>query len=187
MHRALVVVLFLQSGAAAAQIPSDLVAASRDESMPVRLDAVSRLARLDKVPPEVLRTLADLLLDQEQEVRESAAYSLARVAVRLGCDALNLGECGKIRDLVKPPVPIKEEWRVAYPEEARAKRLQGVVRVEFLVRDDGSVANPRAVSGPDVFRRAAEEGLRKRRYKPATRNGKPVPFALAWTMNFRLS
>jgi TonB family protein len=54
-----------------------------------------------------------------------------------------------------------------YPEEARKKGIAGVVRVELLIRKDGTVGDVRVLESPDaLLSEAAVQAVRQWRYKP---------------------
>jgi protein TonB len=54
-----------------------------------------------------------------------------------------------------------------YPEEARSKGIAGVVRVEILIRKDGTVGDVKVLESPDpLLSDAAVQAVRQWRYKP---------------------
>ncbi len=54
-----------------------------------------------------------------------------------------------------------------YPEEARQKRISGVVRLESLIRKDGTVGEVKILESPDpLLGEAAVRAVRQWRYKP---------------------
>jgi TonB family protein len=61
------------------------------------------------------------------------------------------------------------------PQVARSAGIKGLVKVSVTVNELGNVTAANAFDGPIVLRRAAEDAAREWRFKPATRNGKPVP------------
>lgn len=63
-----------------------------------------------------------------------------------------------------------------YPLAARRQRLEGSVVVEVEVLEDGSTAGARIVKDCDVplFSASALEAVRKWKFQPALRGGKPV-------------
>ncbi|MCC6589356.1 MAG: energy transducer TonB [Bryobacterales bacterium] len=61
-----------------------------------------------------------------------------------------------------------------YPALAMQARIQGTVRFEVLVAEDGTVANATLVSGHPLLVAAAQEALRGYRYQPTLLNGRPV-------------
>ncbi len=56
-----------------------------------------------------------------------------------------------------------------YPEMTVRNRIQGIVRVQFIVDKDGRVSNIHAVSGPE------EGGLREEAERVIRRSGKWIP------------
>ena len=61
-----------------------------------------------------------------------------------------------------------------YPAEAKAEALKGIVRLQVLVRADGSVADAKLVSGHPTLARAAVAAVRQWKYEPVLRNGRTV-------------
>ena len=95
-----------------------------------------------------------------------------------------------------PPPPPKPEPLIApvevkndqpkYPKSAERKGIEGTVVVAFEVLENGSVANPRIVSGPEEFHETVLEMAVKWRYRPATRGGKPVRHRMTKRVVFKL-
>ena len=83
--------------------------------------------------------------------------------------------------LTRAPVP--------YPEVAHLNRIEGVVRIKFIIDDTGHVTDAavvgtsRSVMLDDVVR---ERGIRQWVFQPATLNGKPVPSTFEQEFEFRL-
>ncbi|WP_208278072.1 energy transducer TonB [Massilia oculi] len=67
-----------------------------------------------------------------------------------------------------------------YPEQAKANKVEGITTVGFLVGPDGKVVTSRLIksSGDASLDEAARSALSACTFKPAMREGKPVP---AWT------
>lgn len=61
-----------------------------------------------------------------------------------------------------------------YPPIARAARASGVVMVQVLVNEDGSVVSASAVSGHPLLRESAAQAARAARFAPTLRDGQPV-------------
>jgi TonB family protein len=77
--------------------------------------------------------------------------------------------------------------RPEYTREARAEKVQGVVRLRILVDETGSVAKVSVITGlPAGLTDKAIEAVRKIRFKPAMKDGKPVNFWTAVVVNFEL-
>ncbi len=75
----------------------------------------------------------------------------------------------------------------AYPEIARRARQEGVVVVEAIISSSGTIEDVRVVKSAGVLLdSAAEEAVRKWRYRPATLNGRAVRVLLTVTVAFRL-
>ncbi len=72
-----------------------------------------------------------------------------------------------------------------YPDAARPDRLDGQVIVEVTVDREGKATAPRLLTPPSVFDPAALESARTYRYKPATKNGKPVAVTMNLVMVFK--
>jgi protein TonB len=79
----------------------------------------------------------------------------------------------------QPPPP-------AYPEKARAARIQGVVIVQVTIDPEGVPTQALALEGPKELRPAAELYTMHWRFEPALLNGKPVHARFKVTVPFRL-
>lgn len=78
---------------------------------------------------------------------------------------------------VKPP----------YPPQAKAARIQGVVKLNVLIGRDGTVENVELVSGPPELVQVAMDAVRQWTYKPTLLNGNPVEVATVVDINFTLA
>jgi periplasmic protein TonB len=78
---------------------------------------------------------------------------------------------GSDRDAV-PQVRIQPD----YPIQARQKRIEGWVDVQFTVGSDGSVRNPIVLQAQPIgiFDRAAIQAVKGWKYNPKIEDGKPV-------------
>jgi protein TonB len=89
---------------------------------------------------------------------------------------------------VTAPLPIN---KIApdYPPQARSRKLEGFVELEFRVATNGSAEDIRVVrSEPEgLFDRNAVRALMRWKFKPAERNGVPEAATTRTTMNFRQS
>jgi TonB family protein len=72
-----------------------------------------------------------------------------------------------------------------YPQAALAVHAQGTVQIEATVNKQGSVVNPKVLSGDPVLARAALEAVRQWRYKPYYLDGQPVEIQTQITINFK--
>ncbi len=77
---------------------------------------------------------------------------------------------------------------IKYPAECVEKNIEGKVRVQFVVRSDGSLSNIKVIESPHPA--LSEEGIRviseMPRWKPGTLDGKPVNAKLVIPLNFHL-
>ena len=79
------------------------------------------------------------------------------------------------------------EMRALYPESARRSGLEGDVRLEIEISASGEVTGTRVLrSAGNDFDEVAQRLVRKFRFRPATKGGKPVPATIPWTYKFRL-
>jgi TonB family protein len=87
---------------------------------------------------------------------------------------------------VSAPVPIFTP-EAEFSDEARRAKYQGVVLITLIVDAQGNPQNPR-VSRPlgMGLDEKALEAVRKYKFKPAMKEGKPVPVMMSIEVNFRL-
>lgn len=90
------------------------------------------------------------------------------------------------RSKFKRPVALNRPVPV-YPTKAREKGIQGVVVIRILVGSNGAVEKVRVVSGlPYGLSDQAIEAAYKLRFKPATKDGEPIPYWVWLQMEFKL-
>ena len=74
-----------------------------------------------------------------------------------------------------------------YTDQAREARLQGAVRLQAVVRKDGSVDSVQVVQGLGMgLDEAAVAAVKQWRFQPATRNGEPVDLQITLAVTFNL-
>lgn len=83
------------------------------------------------------------------------------------------------------PRPLKP-LRPAYPEAARADRLEGVVVCSVTVGKNGRTSDPEVErsSGHAILDRAALDALKKARFAPARRRHRPVEIRIRLSIDF---
>lgn len=91
----------------------------------------------------------------------------------------------RVGDAVQPPVKIKDV-KPAYPEEAKAARVQGVVIVEARINEAGLVTEARVLRSIPLLDAAALEAVAGWQFTPTLLNGVPVPIIMTVTVNFVL-
>ena len=127
---------------------------------PPTAEAVSTAAKTSVIPGADLAALAP-----------SVDYS----GIGGGVGGLGAGELavtgGSDRDAV-PQVRIQPD----YPIQARQKRIEGWVDIQFTVAADGSVRNPIVIAAEPkaIFDRAALQAVKGWKYNPKIEDGKPV-------------
>jgi TonB family protein len=72
----------------------------------------------------------------------------------------------------------------AYPDIAKASRVQGSVIVQALISKTGDVSRIRVVQGDTRLRNAAVDAIFRQRYRPYLVNGVPVDVVTTITMSF---
>ena len=74
----------------------------------------------------------------------------------------------------------------SYPPAARTMRTTGVVRLEVTVDESGEVSGIQQATGPTLLQSAAKDAVRKWRFKPFVRDGRPVKATGFVSFNFSL-
>jgi len=86
---------------------------------------------------------------------------------------------------IKPPRKVVDIAPV-YPPLARAARVEGLVILEAVIAEDGSVRDIRVLRSVQLLDGAAEEAVRQWRFTPTLLNGQPVPVVMTITVAFTL-
>ncbi|MEM9558169.1 MAG: TonB family protein [Acidobacteriota bacterium] len=96
------------------------------------------------------------------------------------------GEAFEVGNGISKPVAIHKP-QPRFTEDARQRRIQGVVILSLVVDADGAVKNLRVVKGlPMGLTESALETVSNWRFKPATKDGVPVPVNFHLTIGFWL-
>lgn len=75
-----------------------------------------------------------------------------------------------------------------YPLELKRVGTEGTVRVQYLIRADGSVGSIQIVSASHpLFAEATERAVRRWRFQPGEKSGKPVACRVIQTLPFRIN
>lgn len=83
--------------------------------------------------------------------------------------------------------PIKtRDVRPAYPAQAQADRVQGVVIIAAIIDPSGSVANARILRSIPALDEAALSAVSRWQFTPTLLNGAPVAVLMTVTVNFTL-
>jgi periplasmic protein TonB len=69
------------------------------------------------------------------------------------------------------------EKNLKYPKKTTQKNFQGAVVLQFHIAKDGAIQDIEAVTGPEEFRQAAVDAMKKSpKWTPARQNGRVVKF-----------
>lgn len=94
-------------------------------------------------------------------------------------------ETYQVGGAIRPPI-LTHDVDPEYPEAAKKAKLSGFVLVALVVDSNGQPQNVRVERGMgNEFDQKAIEAVQQYRFKPATRNGEPVPVNLKVEVNFR--
>lgn len=74
-----------------------------------------------------------------------------------------------------------------YPEAARKKNIQGVVKLDIVIRRNGSVKSVKVTDGPKQLVKAAVTSVKHWRYQPTVFNGKRVEVETEVDVQFKLT
>ena len=72
-----------------------------------------------------------------------------------------------------------------YPAAARPGKLRGVIVLDVVVGRDGSVAEVRALNGPEVLAESAIDAMRWWRFEPYRVDGQPVVVETTVAVEFK--
>ncbi len=95
---------------------------------------------------------------------------------------VNLNDLGVIPPIVERPAPLQ------YPAFALQQRAEGIVELNVLVDERGIVVDVTVVKGVAGLglNQAAIENVKRRKYRPATKDGVPVKVRIPVTVRFEL-
>ena len=96
------------------------------------------------------------------------------------------GEQARPAPVVMPP-EIEQFVEADYPDEAEAEGLEANVELELTIAADGVVTDARVVTPVGHgFDEAALDAVRRFRFRPATRDGEPIPARIRYRYVFEL-
>lgn len=75
----------------------------------------------------------------------------------------------------------------AYPADAKAAGVSGMVVLHVIVGKDGTVENLQVISGPEMLQKSAMDAVTQWTYKPYLLNGEPVQVDTTVTVMFTLA
>jgi protein TonB len=89
-------------------------------------------------------------------------------------------------DQVKAPT-ITVKVNPVYPQAARDAKIEGIVILEVVIGEDGSIVSTTVVRSIPELDQAAIEAVVQWKYQPTLFNGAPVEVQMFVTINFSLS
>jgi TonB family protein len=109
----------------------------------------------------------------------------AQMASAIAAEPLSLG-LYRVGHGVSAPVP-RNSVEALFTDEARRKKIQGICVVSMIVDAQGKPQNPRVVRSLGYgLEEKAIQAVKKYKFKPAMKNGVPVPVMITVEVNFRL-
>lgn len=72
----------------------------------------------------------------------------------------------------------------SYPAFAKTAHVTGIVRVEIVIDEKGSVVSAKSSTGPSVLRQSAIDAAKRWKFRPALSDGRPVSAAGYLNFNF---
>ena len=91
----------------------------------------------------------------------------------------------RVGGVIQPPTRLVNVNPV-YPPIALASRREGIVILEALIAEDGSIRDVRLLRPAPLFEEAAIAAVRQWRFSPTLLNGEPVPLVMTVTVSFTL-
>jgi len=92
----------------------------------------------------------------------------------------------RVGGAIRAPVKTSDA-RPVYPADAQKARVQGVVILEAIIDDQGSVANARVLRSVPLLDAAALDAVSRWRFTPTEIDGRRISLLLTVTVNFTLS
>lgn len=138
---------------------------------------------LDTPPPPISLEQLDMALNPGTGGALGGDFALPSFDV----SGQDLGgvEIFDLGDVDSPPQP-RTRIEFNYPASAKRKGITGVVKVEYIVDQDGRVESITIVQSPHrLLSDATEEALRRARFEPATKGGNVVKVRMRATVPYR--
>lgn len=92
----------------------------------------------------------------------------------------------RVGGLIRAPEKIRDV-APRYPAIAQSAGVEGLVILEAVIGENGSVQNVRVLRGKPLLDEAAADAVRQWRFTPTLLNGQPVPIVMTVTVSFTLN
>jgi protein TonB len=86
---------------------------------------------------------------------------------------------------ITPPRAVKQT-RPKYPQNAFDQKIEGEVVIEVMIDTKGRVTNARVIKSVPGLDTAAVDSVKKWRFTPALKNGKPIAFTAHLPVSFKI-
>jgi TonB family protein len=152
------------------------------------LEAVREFDRALTVAPDDASVRSFYAHSLETDGKKAEAEEQLRIAKNLSSASPTLGVPLRIRvggQVMRAKLIFKPNPK--YPREAKKNRIQGTVKVEALIGDDGSVIDLEVLSGDPALVKAATDAVLQWRYQPTLLNGRPIQVVTEIDINFTLA
>ena len=173
---------FSQGGnhdAAIAMLRSGLASRPADEALKAALVDVLMLKR-----SELLRQMSEL----NREINTlrpptGVAAGVAGSVAMPGAGASGAMAPVRVGGTIGVPMKVRD-IKPAYPPDALAAKVSGIVILEITIGTDGSVTDAKVLRGNPLLNDAALGAVRQWQYTPTLLNGVPVPVIMTATVTF---
>jgi TonB family protein len=111
------------------------------------------------------------------------------IPVKFRLDGETKGDKKKVEADTMPELVSESIVKPEYPEDARKAGISGKVLLEVLVKRDGTAGTIRIIEGIEGYPSLAENAIvavKGWKFKPATKDGKPIDMTIAIPVAFRL-
>ena len=155
---------------AIAMLRSGLASRPADDALKGALVDVLMLKR-----SELMRQMSDLTreINTLRPAGEAGAVAAGMAPVRVG-------------GTIKTPMKVRDV-KPAYPPDALAAKVSGIVILEITIGTDGTVADAKVLRGNPLLDDAALGAVRQWQYAPTLLNGVPVPVIMTATVTFTVN
>jgi protein TonB len=106
--------------------------------------------------------------------------ALCGLLATASADRIKVGGSQQQKKLVKKVTP-------KYPPEAKAKGIQGTVKLEAVIDREGAVADLKVLGGPEELVPPSLEAVKQWKYEPTLLNGEPVDVITEIEVNYKLA
>jgi TonB family protein len=157
-----------------------------------KLEGRLTLREGDRITQSSLNDLASALNEVDEHLKVSMFPNVAKTGSVIKIWLENAATPGEAPKSIKVGGNAASENLVqkinpTYPAEAKANRIQGVVRFTVTIGKDGRVQNMTLVSGDPVLAQAAKDAVQQWVYRPTLLNGNPVEVVTTVDVNFTLT